>query len=31
MQEITFQKVFDNHKGERSFQAFIKELDGILK
>ena len=31
MQEISFQKVFDNHKGERSFQAFIKELDGILK
>ena len=31
MQEIIFQKVFDNHKGERSFQAFIKELDGILK
>ena len=31
MQEITFQKVFDNHKGERSFQAFIKALDGILK
>ena len=31
MQAITFQKVFDNHKGERSFQAFIEELDGILK
>ena len=31
MQAITFQKVFDNHKGERSFQAFIKALDGILK
>ena len=31
MQAITFQKLFDNHRGERSFQAFIKELDGILK
>lgn len=30
MQAITFQKVFDNHKGERSFQAFIKELDELL-
>ena len=31
MKKINFQKVFDNHKGERSFQAFIEELDEILR
>ena len=31
MKEIDFQKVLKNHKGERSFQAFISDLDDILK
>jgi Domain of unknown function (DUF4276) len=31
MKEINFQKVLDNHNGERSFQAFISDLDDILK
>lgn len=31
MKEINFQKVLDNHKGDRSFQAFIAELDKVLK
>ena len=31
MKEINFQKVLNNHKGDRSFQAFIAELDKVLK
>jgi hypothetical protein len=31
MKEINFQKVLDNHNGKRSFQAFISDLDDILK
>ena len=31
MKEINFQKVLNNHKGYRSFRAFISDLDEILK
>lgn len=31
MKEINFQKVLNNHKGDRSFQNFISELDEVLK
>jgi Domain of unknown function (DUF4276) len=31
MKEIDFQKVLKNHNGERSFKAFISDLDDILK
>jgi hypothetical protein len=30
MEKISFDNVFDNHKGDRSFQDFIKKLDGVL-
>ena len=31
MENISFQEVYKNHKGERSFQSFIDELDEIFK
>jgi Domain of unknown function (DUF4276) len=31
MEKISFQEVYKNHKGERSFQAFIDDLDEIFK
>jgi Domain of unknown function (DUF4276) len=30
MEKISFDSVFENHKGDRSFQDFIKKLDGVL-
>jgi hypothetical protein len=30
MKKMDFQTIYDNHKGKRSFQSFINELDEIL-
>ena len=29
-QQLNFQKVYQNHKGEYSFQSFIKELENTI-
>lgn len=29
-QQLNFQKIYQNHKGENSFQSFIKELENTL-